>query len=1008
LKIKGFGPIAQACAFVLVVLMAMPPFATSEPPGRASDPPDAVPPADITGVLPNDLVTLDGTNSTDDDLSTCTVLWTCLTDPTIVPTPSAEDDRNATFVATRQGTFEFQLYIKDADGQEDSAKMKVTVDTNLPPRANIDSPLTGSVFIEGDEISFDGSSSSDPEGRGIISYEWTSNISGRFSTQKTVAKALPDLGTHLITLNVTDPNGGYGLEQVTIRVRDPPAAPVAKASVIKSVFDKGEVIEFDASMTTDANKGDVLNFTWRTDIGAGRTIGYGKVIEAVLEEGVHNVTLNVTDLDGLSDEDTVKVTVENQPPTARIDGPNVVNVSESASFSAFGSSDPDSDTLSFIWDFGDGWTAVGVNVTHAWDEWGSYQVNLTVDDGSDADSASVDTFTLKVNSIPVAGINVEGTIMVGESFVFRANCTDEDEDGLTYRWDFDDDGQFDSQGLTASHTFEEEGAYLITLEVSDGHAIASIQISVEAVFPNEVPIADAGRDLVAALIDGRGEVTLDGSGSYDPDDDPDMNGIIEGRERDNLTYSWDFDVTIDSDRDGVADNDIDAKGKTVRYVIKEEGPFTVALNVTDRRGLWARDTLEVRGDNPPTISSLTSSPSERALAGASVTFTASVRDADRSDSPTVTWEIEGTSKTGTKVTHVFTTSGMKEVVATVTDGFLNTSSTIEISIERLPAPKITTPSNGSEVSGIVKIRGTAVPAAGGIIKTVEISINDGPYLKCSKGTPDWKSWYYEWDTAEGVSGMNVIKVRVGVDSGSTTVYSTSQLTLVKASGGGGGGISMMILVPSVLIGVAFIAIVVFLFLRSRGKGDIELPPNGGQFEPGPLTPTPMAGPAMPQMPMQQAVVPGPAAPAPPQPKEKTIRIKCPACGGMFAYRDTGERPIHLVCDHCGAKGVIDASTTEGPGTPAKEGKAPPAKNLAIICPGCSGLFEVSSRVDSLKCPFCGAEGDVDESTAKEMDELFGPVPNMVTLRCPKCSETFEIKEGDREVTCPHCGVRGKI
>jgi DNA-directed RNA polymerase subunit RPC12/RpoP len=43
-----------------------------------------------------------------------------------------------------------------------------------------------------------------------------------------------------------------------------------------------------------------------------------------------------------------------------------------------------------------------------------------------------------------------------------------------------------------------------------------------------------------------------------------------------------------------------------------------------------------------------------------------------------------------------------------------------------------------------------------------------------------------------------------------------------------------------------------------------------------------------------------------------------------------------------------------------------------------------------------------------MDELFGPIPNMVTLRCPKCSELFEIKEGDKEIACPHCGVRGKI
>jgi PKD repeat protein/predicted RNA-binding Zn-ribbon protein involved in translation (DUF1610 family) len=1004
-----FGPLAQACALVIVLLFALPPLATSQPPARANSPPDADAGAEVTDRLLNEDVKLNGSLSTDEDISTCTFKWTCTSHTGIVIVDDTK--QNASWKVSVEGaTVKFELKVTDAEGMEDTATVDVVVAKNTDPKARIGSPVDGAVFVEDADILFDGSTSSDPESR-TLTYRWTSNITGQLSTERSFTRPLTDLGWHRITLNVSDPNGGYNAASVSIKVRDPPAPPIAQANVPKSTYNKGEVIEFDGTMSSDPNEGDVLNFTWRTDLGGDRIIGYGPVLETALEEGAHNVTLNVTDSDSLSDEDSVKVTVRNRSPEPMISGPPIVNVSQTGLFSAFATTDPDSDPLSFVWDFGDGYRDVGVNVSHSWTQWGEFVINLTVDDGSALDNTALDTFAVKVNSIPVADFDIDGPAIVGGSTLFRANCSDEDGDRLSYRWDFDDDLIYDTQGLTASHTFEEEGENPVTLEVSDGFAVSTVTITVQATYPNESPIADAGPDLVAPMKEGRGEALLDGSRSYDPDDDADGNGVIDGRERDNLTYRWDLDTAVDSDRDGTADNDIDAKGKTVRFVLKEEGPYTIALNVTDRRGKWAQDLLEVRGDNAPTISSLTSSPSGRALAGGSITFTASVRDTDRGDESKllVTWEIEGVKKTGTKVTHVFTTIGMKEVAATVSDGFLNTSSTIEISIERLPAPKITSPSNNSEVSGTVKIRGTAAPAGGGIIKTVEISINDGPWFKCSKGTADWKNWYYDWDSAEGIGGKNVVKVRVAVDSGGSPVYSTTQLVLVKGSGGGGGGIDMMIVIPIVVI-ILFAGVILFFFIRSRGARGVEMPPNGGQLVPGPMPATALSGPSLPVMPLQQDLKIGPPAPIPPQaPKEKTIRIKCPACGGMFAYRDTGERPIHLICDHCGAKGVIDSTA---PGVPIAQspGKAPEGKGkpIMIICPGCSGLFEIAERVDSLKCPFCGAEGDLDEATVKAMDEFFGPVPNMVTLRCPKCSELFEIKEGDKEIACPHCGVRGKI
>jgi PKD repeat protein len=61
------------------------------------------------------------------------------------------------------------------------------------------------------------------------------------------------------------------------------------------------------------------------------------------------------------------------------------------SFTASGSSDPDGSIVGYAWDFGDGNTASGVNITHNYGAAGSYQVSLMVtDDGELTTSAALE------------------------------------------------------------------------------------------------------------------------------------------------------------------------------------------------------------------------------------------------------------------------------------------------------------------------------------------------------------------------------------------------------------------------------------------------------------------------------------------------------------------------------------------------------------------------------------------------------------------------------------------
>ena len=72
----------------------------------------------------------------------------------------------------------------------------------------------------------------------------------------------------------------------------------------------------------------------------------------------------------------------NRPPLAAINAtPGSGAAPLTVSFSAAGSRDPDGDSLTYAWDFGDGATASGVTATHTYTEPGTYTASVSVSDG---------------------------------------------------------------------------------------------------------------------------------------------------------------------------------------------------------------------------------------------------------------------------------------------------------------------------------------------------------------------------------------------------------------------------------------------------------------------------------------------------------------------------------------------------------------------------------------------------------------------------------------------------
>ena len=82
----------------------------------------------------------------------------------------------------------------------------------------------------------------------------------------------------------------------------------------------------------------------------------------------------------------VAVATRNQPPVAALnvspDGAGMMGLTEYR-FDGGGSSDPDQDSLTYSWNFGDGSSGSGVTTTHVYNSAGTFSVTLTVSDGKE-------------------------------------------------------------------------------------------------------------------------------------------------------------------------------------------------------------------------------------------------------------------------------------------------------------------------------------------------------------------------------------------------------------------------------------------------------------------------------------------------------------------------------------------------------------------------------------------------------------------------------------------------
>ncbi len=486
------------------------------------------------------LVTLDGSASSDPDNNTLTYSWTAPAGITLSSTTAAKPTFTAPEVMTDQ-TYTFSLIVNDGTVNSTADQVIVTVkQVNKAPTANAG---TDQSVNEGILVTLDGSASSDPENN-TLTYSWTAPA-GITLSSTTAAKptfTAPEVmtdQTYTFSLIVNDGTVNSTADQVIVTVKQVNKAPTANAGTDQSV-NEGILVTLDGSASSDPDN-NTLTYSWTAPAGItlSSTTAAKPTFTApeVMTDQTYTFSLIVNDGTVNSTADQVIITVKqvNKAPTANAGTDQSVNEGILVTLDGSASSDPDNNTLTYVWTAPAGITLSSTTAAKPTftapevmtDQ--TYTFSLIVNDGTVNSTADQVIITVKqVNKAPTANAGTDQSVNEGVVVTLDGSASsDPDNNTLTYSWTA-------PAGITLSSTTAAKPTftapevsvntnYTFSLIVNDGTVNSTTdQVIVTVKQVNKDPVANAGPD---QYLNEGALVTLDGSASYDADNNT-------------LTYLW--------------------------------------------------------------------------------------------------------------------------------------------------------------------------------------------------------------------------------------------------------------------------------------------------------------------------------------------------------------------------------------------------------------------------------------------------------------------------------------
>lgn len=443
---------------------------------------------------------------------------------------------------------------------------------NVPPVAKITTPTNQSVYFTDEDITFDGSESSDLEDI-ELRYNWTSErvvqLAGQlpkivktyiYDGNSPIFNATLPEGDHLIILRVTDPMFGISNATTNITAFQP-----------KTEYFSNSTIPADCSIYY-GGKGTV-EITQTTNPSTQNTGSVGLFNKFQFESltprykiGNSNITISLDNAnipDGLNLSRLRMYTWDTAIKNwVKIANSGFINLSN--------------DDLR-VWAQGDELVTSQTTLYSP----GTYdnsppELEIEGDGVFPQEGSDYDTFSYRVTytdldndgPLPAEGGNIWVNINGIPYKMVETDTNDTDyTNGREYQ--FQIDGAAIGIGTTNTYYFAaHDGTYKAIGDTIDKSGPVVIL---------GTPVADAGDDLI---VDEDEAFRLDGSDSSDED------GTID-------EYYWDMDASVDSDGDGIFDNDQDAIGIEPTWKYTKPGEYIVTLIVVDDQGASDNDTLTI-------------------------------------------------------------------------------------------------------------------------------------------------------------------------------------------------------------------------------------------------------------------------------------------------------------------------------------------------------------------------------------------------------------------------------
>ncbi|HLG25343.1 MAG TPA: PKD domain-containing protein [Candidatus Gracilibacteria bacterium] len=490
----------------------------------------------------------------------------------------------------------------------------------------------------------------------ILSYAWDFRDGGT-ATVVAPSHEYKAIGRYDVLLQVTKRNKQSGEETVDEFTHTVVIANVEIDASFTATPERGPApltIAFDASGAS-APAGEITSYEWDFNNDNNFTDGSGVTVEHEFTQvGAFKVNLRVTDNTGQFKVGTKEIVVESANiPTAVIEIPTTSGkyfVGQQYSFQAEKSTSPNGQIDKYEWIFGDGTKVANTRTaTHTYKTAGDYEVTLTVTDETGSEGEASQKIKLETpESAPIAIITTVPPAADDEDFIIGTvpfevsfngtKSSDNDNNIVDYKWDFDGDGTDDDAGENVTYVYKTNGSFNATLTVIDaeGNESKSILVVRAGAQPLQARLAADPVEGVIPLT-----VTFDASSSSYP------GGQI-------VSYEWDFG-------DGSAKR-IDTSKVVYKYT--KIGTFTASVTAiaSDNTRSTAQTPVNVR---PVPLTACFTPTTESGAAPLTVEFDPSCSTGTVAK---YSWDFgdSQTSKTR-KPSHTFVSPGSYQVTLEVAD-----------------------------------------------------------------------------------------------------------------------------------------------------------------------------------------------------------------------------------------------------------------------------------------------------------------------------------------------------